>query len=177
MKRETTMINETNQRRCDASRRHCLSNTDDNASSKSAGRHVVDLVQAIELYGGALKAGAMLAEQQVVTFNGHVRELFEMGLFPRDCYLGPIVLSRGYGLDGPTDSGELVQAVLCTQSGAAAVHWDTEEYQTLNQEDDLAVSANDRAVPLQQCAPAIQALVRPTIPRLLDRLLNSVTIG
>ena len=67
------------------------------------------------------------AEPYFRTLNMQLRQLHSSGLFPNVALLGPVVLVRPYGVDGPWDTGEIVQAALGLPSGFGAIYWDTEE--------------------------------------------------
>ena len=114
----------------------------------------------------------------ITRVNVQVAKLREAGLFNETLILGPIVLRRDWGLEGPSDSGELVQAAMCSHRGLVAVFWDTEDLAEAESCDPpmTDVDAQDRARPLGDCQPVIQWLVAKEADKLLDRLVRCARI-
>ncbi len=75
-----------------------------------------------------LQLGLRLSERPLKVFDSCLEKLNEFGLFHESFILGPVVLRRSFGINGPSDSDELIQAAVTTDFGAAAVFWDIEDY-------------------------------------------------
>ena len=114
-----------------------------------------------------------VTDKHLQILDGYCIQLNRIGYVHRSIVVGPIVLRRSYGLDGPEDSGQLVQAALTTDFGSAAIFWDTEDYGDAIRTGDLERIAMESAVPLCKCESAIRSLVYPKIPNLVALLLES----
>jgi len=123
-----------------------------------------------------LQIGSQLADGPLRTLDGYLAQLNQLGLFTQSIVLGPVVLTRAYGVDGPNDSGQVIQAAVTSDFGAAAVVWNSEDYHAAQDDYELERDALDRAVALRKCAPAIRSLVWPHVSELVDELMGRVTI-
>ncbi len=124
-----------------------------------------------------LQLGSQLADAPMRTVDGYFAQLRKLGIFHRSIVLGPVIVSRAYGVDGPGDSGELVQAALTTNFGAAAVFWNSEDYSYAREAGTSESDAFAAARPLRDCVPAIRAVLWPHIPPLVVVLLGQVDIS
>jgi len=120
----------------------------------------------------SLRIGDHLADSPLLYLDSCLSQLHDLGFFNSTIVVGPIVLSRSYGFDGPVDSGELIQAAVTTDRGAAAVFWDSEDYAQLRNEEAFLSEAYWRVRPLRDCAPAIRSVVWPHIEPLLIQLFG-----
>jgi hypothetical protein len=123
-----------------------------------------------------LTVGSQLADTPLCALDSYLSQLNQLGLFNQSIVLGPVVLRRAHGVDGRTDSGELVQAAITTDFGAAAVYWDSLDFDDVKDSHDFEGEALDRATPLRKCAPAIRSVVWPHVPALVTKLLDRATI-
>lgn len=126
---------------------------------------------------GPLQIGAQLAEAPMRSVDSYIDQLNKSGLLHTTIVLGPIVIRRSYGVDGPTDSGELIQAAVSTAHGTAAVFWDSEDYVLFKGDPQFEAEALDRARPLRECPPAIRSMIWPQINELLIRLISSCQLS
>ena len=102
----------------------------------------------------------------------NVAQLRSLGLVNRTIITGPIVIQRSHGLNGPSDSGELIQAAISTEHGTVAVFWDSEDFALYRHDEEFDAEAMERARPLRECSPAVRAMVAPHICHLLGELLG-----
>ena len=121
-----------------------------------------------------LQSGAQAAETHIRNVDLYIEKVSALGLVNRTIITGPIVIRRGYGIDGPCDSGELIQAAISTEHGTAAVFWDSEDYAWCRHHDQFEFEAMLRARPLRECSPAIRAMVYPQVNDLLLCLINCI---
>jgi len=111
---------------------------------------------------------------RIKQFDSYITQFHSLGFVNRTIIVGPIVMRRSYGLDGPSDSGQLIQAAITTDHGVVAVIWDSEDYATSIQESTFDEDALDRARPLRECAPAVRSRVMPYVGELVLKLINCV---
>jgi len=123
-----------------------------------------------------LTAVSRECDMPLQTMDGYIQRLNDLGLFHRNIICGPIVMTRSYGIDGPSDSGQLVQAAVTTDHGAAVIFWDSEDYYEANQSQVFEEEAMSRTVALCDCTPAIRSIVWPHIADLVERLMCQVVI-
>lgn len=114
----------------------------------------------------------------ITRVNGQVDHLQKLGIFHSSIVLGPIVMRRHYGIDGPSDVAEIVQAGLSSDCGLVAIFWDTD---ALHEATDAGSpvgewDAVDRSRPLSECSPIIRWLVAKHSKGLLEELLRTARV-
>jgi hypothetical protein len=123
-----------------------------------------------------LQIGAQLAEAPMRSVDCYIDQLNRLGLLNTTLVLGPIVIRRSYGVGGPSDSGQLIQAAISTEHGTAAAFWDSEDYALYKNDPAFEQEAMSRVRPLRDCGPAIRAMVWPHVSELLVRLTSGFTL-
>ena len=124
-----------------------------------------------------LQIVAQRAEAQMRSVDSYINQLNRSGLLHRTIVLGPIIISRSYGIDSPSDSGELILAAVTTDHGTTAVFWDSEDYASYRHDPEFEAESLARARPLRDCPPAIQSLIWPQIKPLLMRLISTCKLN
>ncbi len=123
-----------------------------------------------------LQLGSQLADAPIRAVDGYFAQLRKLGFFRRSIVLGPVIVSRAYGVEGPSDSGELIQAAVTSDLGAAAVFWDSEDYNRALESRTCECEALEAVRPLHDCEPAIRAVIWPHIPALVQKLLDQIDV-
>lgn len=126
-----------------------------------------------------LEAGQHVWEGIIARVNHQVERLQDLGVFNSTIILGPLVMRREYGVDGPADSAEIVQAGLSSESGLVAIFWDIEDLHEANKAELHAKDwdAIDRARPLSECSTQIRWLVAKESHGLLELLMQSAKLA
>ena len=119
----------------------------------------------------SLQQGSELADAPMRCVDNHLAQLKRLGLLRRSIVVGPVVISRSYGVDGPGDSGEFVQAAVTTSHGTAAVFWNSDDFAEFKSDNEFEAEAFLRTRPLRDCSPAIRSMVWPHIDLLLLQLI------
>ncbi|QDU59954.1 hypothetical protein Pan216_07890 [Planctomycetes bacterium Pan216] len=115
------------------------------------------------------------AEARVEGLNEQFRALHATGMLHNLVLLGSVILSRPYGVGGPFDSGQSIQAALSLRAGVGAIYWDTEDAATLADDPDgYEREASGRVVPFEECEPAVRALLYSCIPDLVERMIKEI---
>lgn len=127
---------------------------------------------------GELESEQSALEAVINQVNSQVGRFREAGFFNESLVLGDVILQRHWGIMGPQDSSELVQAAICSERGLMAVFWELEEYLDAQQRDGTAPEddAQDRCRCLDECPPLIRWLVANKAEQLLERLCGSAKI-
>ena len=125
-----------------------------------------------------LEANQHVWESIITRVNCQVQRMRDLGVFHSSIALGPIVLRRHYGIEGPTDSGEIVQAGISSDSGLVAVFWDTEDLYEAHKADtgSMELDAAERSRPLAECGAAIRWLVAKHANTLARSLFKAATV-
>lgn len=135
-----------------------------------------DTEAALVRLRNTLTAVSCDSDMAMQSIDGYIQRLNDLGFFHRNIICGPIVMTRSYGIDGPSDSGQLVQAAVTSDHGSAVIFWDSEDYYEANQSQVFKEEAMLRVVALSDCTPAVRAVVWPHIAELVDRLMSCVVI-
>jgi len=135
-----------------------------------------DTGAAFDRLHDTLKKVSSEADIPMQSIDGYIQRLNDLGLFHRSIVCGPIAMTRSYGVEGPSDSGQLVQAGVTTELGSVAIFWDSEDFCEANQSQAFEEEAMMRAVALCDCTPAIRSIVWPHIAKLVDQLMSQIVI-
>ena len=121
-----------------------------------------------------MRARVQAVDAAIKAFDKQVSELHHLGLIHRTILLGPVALTRGYAVGGPSISGEVVQAALASDGGAAAIFWDSEDRCLDLSVEETESEAMDKARRLADCPAAIRTAVWPHMNELLAKLIADI---
>lgn len=150
---------------------HCITHPSHRAEEDQL--TINKLYKLLDQLNLAIRQGTEQAEPEIEKPNMQLGLLFASGLLPRTSVYGPAILTRPYGDVGPSDTGEVVHAVLGMPGGFGALYLDSEE-------DGPEVADRGeyaaRIVPFGGCELAVRTLLLPHALPLLDRMLSSVRV-
>jgi hypothetical protein len=126
-----------------------------------------------------LESNRHVWEGIITRVNSQVARLRELGVFHSTIVLGPLVMRRDYGVDGPGEGAEVVQAGLSSDCGLVAIFWDTEDLHEANKAEAAVKEwdAIDRARPLSECSALVRWLVAKESNQLLTMLIRRANLA
>jgi hypothetical protein len=125
----------------------------------------------------SLATGATFAKAYVQSVDRYIAQLRDLGLLNATLIAGPVVIRRSHGSDGPSDSGELIQAAISLEQGTVAIFWDSEDFALYQHDAGFEAEAMLRARPLRECASGIQTILWPAVNDCLAVLLEKVAFA
>lgn len=130
-------------------------------------------LQQIDL---AVRRVLELNEARIPEVNAPIERLVSAGLAPsQTAILSGMLHAQPYGVEGPSDSGRILQAAAPLPGGMGIVAWDSEDDADHACDPDASVrEAFVRFVPFHELPPAIVGLLLPHLAPMVDRVLQWV---
>lgn len=113
------------------------------------------------------------AEAQIPPINDQIARLSRVRLLHKTALLGPVIYQRNYSdVNGPHESGQILQVALLIPGGIGIVSWDSKEYAALREPGRPPEAEAFRYfLPFDECDPAIRGLLLPHMEPLLEQLV------
>lgn len=132
------------------------------------------IVEQLRQLNLSLRIQLEQAEARIPGINDLIEQLATIELVSETALLGLVIYEKHYSaLNGPQDSGQVLQSVLMIPGGIGVICWDTEEYLAFRDHppDDLS-ELFLKYVPFNSCVSAVKALLLPQVEPLMELLMK-----